>query len=117
MGSGTRTLFWKDTWLGDVPFCELFPRLYALENCKDCTVATKMHGDLAISFRRPVRGGAEALQLEKVQDMVRSKVLSNVDDRWVWDLNGEGFFRVKDARDLLDEVFLPKVNIAMRWIM
>ena len=52
----------------------LFPRLYALENCKDCTVATKMQGDLALSFRRPVRGGAEALQLENVQEMVRSKV-------------------------------------------
>ena len=74
VGSGTRTLFWKDTWLGDVPFCVLFPRLYALENCKDCTVATKMQGDLALSFRRPVRGGAEALQLENVQEMVRLKV-------------------------------------------
>ncbi|GKA78031.1 hypothetical protein Tco_0784568 [Tanacetum coccineum] len=25
-------------------------------------------------------------------------VLSNTDDRWVWDLNGEGSFHVKDAR-------------------
>ncbi|GJT44617.1 RNA-directed DNA polymerase, eukaryota [Tanacetum coccineum] len=35
---------------------------------------------------------------------------------WVWDLNGEGNFCVKDARDLLDEVFLPKENVVTRWI-
>ncbi|GKA53863.1 RNA-directed DNA polymerase, eukaryota [Tanacetum coccineum] len=46
----------------------------------------------------------------------RSKVLSNVDDRWAWDLNGGGDFCVKDARDLVDEVLLPKENVATRWI-
>nr|GEU93477.1 RNA-directed DNA polymerase, eukaryota [Tanacetum cinerariifolium] len=61
----------------------LFPRLYALDNSKDCTVASKLQGDLAHSFRRPARGGV---------------------------------FRVKDARDLLDEALLPKDNVATRWI-
>ncbi|GJU62373.1 RNA-directed DNA polymerase, eukaryota [Tanacetum coccineum] len=55
-------------------------------------------------------------QLENIQDLVRSKVLSNVDDRWAWDLNGDGDFCVKDARDLVDEVLLPKENVATRWI-
>ncbi|GKB87180.1 hypothetical protein Tco_0959452 [Tanacetum coccineum] len=113
VGSGTRTLFWKDIWLGDTPFCMLFPRLYALDNSKDCTVASKLQGDLAHSFRRPVRGGVEADQLDNIMEMVQSKVLIN---RWIWDLNGEGVFRVKDARDLLDEALFPKVNVATRWI-
>ncbi|GJV87609.1 hypothetical protein Tco_1531547 [Tanacetum coccineum] len=52
----------------------------------------------------------------KHQDLVRSKVLSNVDDRWAWDLNGGGDFCVKDACDLVDEVLLPKENVATRWI-
>ncbi|GKC18528.1 RNA-directed DNA polymerase, eukaryota [Tanacetum coccineum] len=116
VGSGMRTLFWKDIWLGDTPFCMLFPRLYALDNSKDCTVASKLQGDLAHSFRRPVRGGVEADQLDNIMEMVQSKVLSDIDDRWIWDLNGEGVFRVKDARDLLDEALLPKVNVATRWI-
>ncbi|GJV26332.1 RNA-directed DNA polymerase, eukaryota, partial [Tanacetum coccineum] len=38
------------------------------------------------------------------------------DDRWAWDLNGGGDFCVKDARDLVDEVLLPKENVATRWI-
>ncbi|GKA14429.1 RNA-directed DNA polymerase, eukaryota [Tanacetum coccineum] len=33
-------------------------------------------------FRRHVRGGVETQQLENIQDLVRSKILSNVDDRW-----------------------------------
>ncbi|GKG06792.1 RNA-directed DNA polymerase, eukaryota, partial [Tanacetum coccineum] len=33
-----------------------------------------------------------------------------------WDLNGGGDFCVKDARDLVDEVLLPKENVATRWI-
>ncbi|GJY37359.1 retrovirus-related pol polyprotein from transposon TNT 1-94 [Tanacetum coccineum] len=37
-------------------------------------------------------------------------------DRWVWDLNGEGVFRVKDVRILLDECFLPKALTATRWV-
>ncbi|GJX71177.1 RNA-directed DNA polymerase, eukaryota [Tanacetum coccineum] len=31
-------------------------------------------------------------------------------------VNGDGDFCVKDARDLVDEVLLPKENVATRWI-
>ncbi|GKC78858.1 hypothetical protein Tco_1129632, partial [Tanacetum coccineum] len=118
VGSGMQTRFWEDLWLGEVPFNELFPRLYALENNKECSVAVKMQGEIDSSFRRHVRGGVETQQLENIQDLVRSKVLSNVDDRWAWDLNGDGDFCVKDARDLVEEVLLPKDEreCCTRWI-
>ncbi|GJX54394.1 RNA-directed DNA polymerase, eukaryota [Tanacetum coccineum] len=89
-----------------------------LSHCKRRvgSVAVKMQGEIDSSFRRHVRGGVETQQLENIQDLVRSKVLSNVDDRWAWDLNGGGDFCVKDARDLVDEVLLPKENVATRWI-
>ncbi|GKB29979.1 hypothetical protein Tco_0869380 [Tanacetum coccineum] len=51
----------------------LFPLSYALDNSKDCTVASKLQGDLAHSFRRPVRGGVEADQLDNIMEMVQSK--------------------------------------------
>ena len=41
-------------------------------------------------------------------------MLSNMEDRWVWGLNGEGVFRVKDVRCLLDDSFLPKAPTATR---
>ncbi|GJV24958.1 hypothetical protein Tco_1377653 [Tanacetum coccineum] len=34
----------------------------------------------------------------------------------VWDLNGEGVFRVKDVRILLNECFLLKAPTATRWV-
>ncbi|GKA42579.1 RNA-directed DNA polymerase, eukaryota [Tanacetum coccineum] len=39
-----------------------------------------------------------------------------MEDRWFWDLNGVGVFRVKDVRNLLDESFLLKVEVPTRWI-
>nr|GEW57989.1 RNA-directed DNA polymerase, eukaryota, reverse transcriptase zinc-binding domain protein [Tanacetum cinerariifolium] len=35
--------------------------------------------------------------------------------RWSCDLNGEGMFRVKDIRLVLDDLFLPSSNEATRW--
>ncbi|GJR46464.1 RNA-directed DNA polymerase, eukaryota [Tanacetum coccineum] len=81
--------------------------------------ALKLQGiDFLSHCKRRVGSGEvwKTQQLENIQDLVRSKVLSNVDDRWAWDLNGGGDFCVKDARDLVDEVLLPKENVATRWI-
>ncbi|GJS29330.1 RNA-directed DNA polymerase, eukaryota [Tanacetum coccineum] len=57
VGNGMQTRFWKDHWIGDAPLYDLFPRLFSLEMSGDVTVATKLHGLLSDSFRRPVRGG------------------------------------------------------------
>nr|GEX91914.1 RNA-directed DNA polymerase, eukaryota [Tanacetum cinerariifolium] len=35
---------------------------------------------------------------------------------WICDLNGDGIFCVKDIRNLLDEFFLPRVNVSTRWV-
>ncbi|GJY20562.1 hypothetical protein Tco_0393128 [Tanacetum coccineum] len=71
---GYANCFWEDLWLGEVPFNELFPRLYALENNKECSVAVKMQGEIDSSFCRHL----------------------------AWDLNGGGNFVLR-ARDLVDE--------------
>ncbi|GKD53208.1 hypothetical protein Tco_1286595, partial [Tanacetum coccineum] len=51
-------------------------------------------------------------QLSLLLDTV---ILSNMDDRWFWDLNGDGVFQVKDVRSMLDEAFLPKMEVPTRW--
>ncbi|GKB67735.1 RNA-directed DNA polymerase, eukaryota [Tanacetum coccineum] len=116
VGSGLHTSFWNAIWLGDSAFSALFPRIYALETNKNCTVADKLQGPFSLSFRRPVRGGAESHQLDQLQSLIGPIILSSLDDRWRWDLNGEGIFRVQDARNLLDEFFLPKDPVATRWV-
>ncbi|GJW89447.1 RNA-directed DNA polymerase, eukaryota [Tanacetum coccineum] len=116
VGNGMRTSFWNDFWIGDSQLKYLFPRLYALESIKESSVADKLQAHIASSFRRAVRGGVETQQLNHLLDLLGSVILSNMDDRWVWDLNGDGVFRVKDARNLLDETFLPKDDVPTRWI-
>ncbi|GJV38241.1 RNA-directed DNA polymerase, eukaryota [Tanacetum coccineum] len=116
VGNGMHTRFWSDVWLGDQQLRYMFPRIYALEENKECSVAVKLQGDVEFSLRRQARGGVEAQQLVQLQDLIGSSVLVNAEDRWFWDLNGNGVFCVKDVRKLLDESFLPKDVIATRCI-
>ena len=60
--------------------------------------------------------GVESQQLDYLLGLLGSVMLSNMGDRWVWDLNGDGVFRVKDVRNLLDETFLPKAEMPTRYI-
>nr|GEU61039.1 RNA-directed DNA polymerase, eukaryota [Tanacetum cinerariifolium] len=81
VGNGLRTKFWKDLWIGDTRLCALFPRIYALETGKDCLVAEKLHS-VSASLCRAVRGGAEASQLDLLQESIQNVILSNMDNRW-----------------------------------
>ncbi|GJS54676.1 RNA-directed DNA polymerase, eukaryota [Tanacetum coccineum] len=116
VGNGLRTQFWNEVWIGDTQLRVMFPRIYALEINKDCTMADKLQFSVTSSLRRSVRGGVESSQLALLQMYIEGTLLSNMEDRWVWDLNGEGVFRVKDVRILLDECFLPKAPTATRWV-
>ncbi|GJS51298.1 hypothetical protein Tco_0624660 [Tanacetum coccineum] len=68
------------------------------------------------SLRRDVRGGEESAQLSRISDLLDTVVLSNMGDRRFWDLNGDGCFRVKDVRRLLDDMLLPKSDVPSRWV-
>nr|GEZ67674.1 RNA-directed DNA polymerase, eukaryota [Tanacetum cinerariifolium] len=63
-----------------------------------------------------VKGGIEEQQFEQLNDLINSVSLSNSKDRWVSDLNGDGVFRVKDVRNLLDGFFLPRAEAPTRWV-
>nr|GEY70953.1 RNA-directed DNA polymerase, eukaryota [Tanacetum cinerariifolium] len=116
VGKGKCTSFWNDLWIGDSLLKLSFPRLYALEEKKHISVADKMRTSFSFSFRRPVRGGVESQQHDHLSVLLDSIILSNMEDIWFWDLNGDGVFRVKDVRILLDEAFLPKMEVPTRWI-
>ena len=116
MGNGLLTRFWSDIWVGDTQLSLRFPRIYALELNKDVCVAEKLQSSVDLSLRRSVRGGVESHQLEQLLELLGSVTLSNSCDRWYWDLNGNGVFCVKDVRNLLDDFFLPKADVATRWI-
>nr|GFC18831.1 RNA-directed DNA polymerase, eukaryota [Tanacetum cinerariifolium]GFC18843.1 RNA-directed DNA polymerase, eukaryota [Tanacetum cinerariifolium] len=49
-------------------------------------------------------------------DDLNSVTLSASTDRWIYDLNGDGMFCVKEVRTILDDIFLPSAADAMRWV-
>ncbi|GKB17462.1 RNA-directed DNA polymerase, eukaryota [Tanacetum coccineum] len=99
VGDGLSTCFWEETWMGNRPLKLMFPRIYALESNKLCTVAEKCHPNtLDQTFRRNIRGGVESHQYMQLQDLIGAVSLSNSTDRWVWDLNGNGDFMVMCLR-------------------
>ncbi|GJY85135.1 RNA-directed DNA polymerase, eukaryota [Tanacetum coccineum] len=52
------------------------------------SVAVKL-SSVTSSLRRPVRGGSESSQLSLLQEYIEGTILSSLEDRWVWDLNGK----------------------------
>ncbi|GJZ50175.1 RNA-directed DNA polymerase, eukaryota [Tanacetum coccineum] len=91
--------------------------MYALEESKSISVADKLGlSSLYLSFRRPPRGGIEQESFNLLCQSVRGLVLSNIEDRWSWSLEGSGLFSVKSSRAYIDDLLLPKADAATRWI-
>nr|GEU36812.1 RNA-directed DNA polymerase, eukaryota [Tanacetum cinerariifolium] len=117
VGNGLNTRFWRDTWLVDSPLSTRFPCMYALEKNKEISVAAKWGDSLFDhSFRRQVWDGGESQQWADLLSLLGTFLLSPSIDRWVCNLNGDGSFRVKDFRSVLDDLILPSSNMATRWV-
>ncbi|PWA78971.1 RNA-directed DNA polymerase, eukaryota, Reverse transcriptase zinc-binding domain protein [Artemisia annua] len=75
------------------PLKMCFPRVFALELNKNISVAHKKEqGTTVISFRRAPRSGIEATQWEEIKQIIDSVCLSSMEDRWIWSVNGSGYF-------------------------
>ncbi|GKD28305.1 RNA-directed DNA polymerase, eukaryota, partial [Tanacetum coccineum] len=116
IGDGYCTRFWYDNWICDKSLRDRFPRLFALEMEKEVSVAVKMGASVADSFRRFVRDGSERHQMLDLISMLESVSLSSAQDRWICDLSGDGEFRVKEVRNILDDLFLPSQLESTRWV-
>ncbi|GJS71298.1 zf-CCHC domain-containing protein [Tanacetum coccineum] len=80
-------------------------------------VADKLGTLFSLSlFSRPPRGGIEQESFNLLCQSVRGLVLSNIEDRWSWSLEGSGLFSVKSSRAYIDDLLLPKADAATRWI-
>nr|GEW51182.1 RNA-directed DNA polymerase, eukaryota [Tanacetum cinerariifolium] len=101
-------------WIGDSRLCLAFPRLYALENNKDCTVAVKMNGTFVSSFRRdvvlnPRSSPSSLISLIQWFCPIRTIVGSGT-------LMVKVFFRLKMPVSCLMTFFPPKADTPTRWV-
>ncbi|GJZ41692.1 RNA-directed DNA polymerase, eukaryota, reverse transcriptase zinc-binding domain protein [Tanacetum coccineum] len=117
VGNGVSTKFWEDKWCEEGVLKDRFPRVYALEMCKNSSVASKSSmPSLSSSFRRNPRGGCELEQFLKVEDLVKKVTLAPMSDRWIWKLENTGEFSVASVRRKIDEKMMSSLNCNTRWV-
>nr|GEW31295.1 zinc finger, CCHC-type [Tanacetum cinerariifolium] len=87
IGDGSSISFWDDSWCGGRPLKDMFPRVYALDGNKLCTVAQRINvEDWSSVLKRPPRGGAKSNQYDELILAIRDVVLSDSVDGWIWEL-------------------------------
>nr|GEW74325.1 RNA-directed DNA polymerase, eukaryota [Tanacetum cinerariifolium] len=88
VGNGHNTRFWLDTWILDMP----------------------------LSVRFPYSGWDRTSVVDGFAVILCTVTLFPSIDRWICDLNGEGVFRVKEIRSILDDLLLPSSSESTRWV-
>ncbi|GJZ57312.1 hypothetical protein Tco_0612806 [Tanacetum coccineum] len=66
VGNGMSTSFWHDQWLGDSCLRLSYPRLFALENNKVCSVAAKMSAPFVSSLRWLRKIGGQQIPIKGI---------------------------------------------------
>jgi hypothetical protein len=106
VGDGSDTSFWYDRWLGDVPFCDRFRRLFDLTENKFMSVAnlfsvdSEQWGDMW-RWRRRLWQWEEEMLAECRTLLLDVLLFPNVSDRWVWLPAPSDGYTVRGAYNLL----------------
>ncbi|GKE53380.1 hypothetical protein Tco_1488536 [Tanacetum coccineum] len=116
MRNGFDTSFWQDVWRGEDDFKSAYPRVYALDTRKCINVAEKMtRENLGFSFCRNPRSGIEQAQFLHLLARLEGFNLVDIQDRWVWSLEGSGEFFIASVRKMIDDHWLQNVSTKTRW--
>ncbi|GJZ00491.1 RNA-directed DNA polymerase, eukaryota [Tanacetum coccineum] len=86
VGDGHSISFFEKSWCGGRSLKEKFPRVYALEVNKSCTVSQRINiEDWPSMLRRSPRGGAESNQLDELLELRLDKLptLANMDKKGI----------------------------------
>nr|GEW04585.1 RNA-directed DNA polymerase, eukaryota [Tanacetum cinerariifolium] len=65
---------------------------------------------------KSIRGGIELVQLNELRAILDSVSLSHSHDRWICNASSDGSFRVKDIRNLIDDLILPSGSVQTKWM-
>ncbi|GJW28107.1 RNA-directed DNA polymerase, eukaryota [Tanacetum coccineum] len=105
-----------DYWLGDVPLCSRFNRLFHLDRDKNCLVKDRfVTGAWSWNWFRPINGGRALADLNSLLMELGSITLSNKADSVSSSLSSGGSYSVSDVRKHIDDCLLLNPLPCTRW--
>ena len=114
VNNGTSTQFWHETWMGNTPLKNQFPRLFRLALNKDCMIRDCWNNGWDLAWSRSITSGTNVNHLSTLSNMLATCSLTDSDDTWTWSL-GSPSFTVKCTRDHIDKCTLPDGGFETRW--
>nr|GEX45040.1 RNA-directed DNA polymerase, eukaryota, reverse transcriptase zinc-binding domain protein [Tanacetum cinerariifolium] len=119
VGDGSSIRFWKDTWLGNEPFCIRYNRLFHLASFKDCSIQDRIsNGSWNWDWSMPLVTCRSKSEFDKL-----ILYIANLDedemadsDSCIWSLSHDGIFSVNMVRKLIDDLSLPTISPSTRWL-
>ncbi|KAK9951574.1 hypothetical protein M0R45_007012 [Rubus argutus] len=106
VGDGRIVRFWEDIWIGDKPFCEIFPRLFRLSRLYNASIDSLVSPstipvDWNFGFRRNLND-VEALEVSGLLGLIERVVLQDSKkDTKKWNLETSGAFTCTSFRNFL----------------
>ncbi|GJW36657.1 RNA-directed DNA polymerase, eukaryota [Tanacetum coccineum] len=84
LGNGNKIAFWDDNWIGGNILNDLYPRMYALENCKKVTVSLKLaNTNLDVLWIWSLKGSGE-FSVASIRKAIINKRISDVNSKTRW---------------------------------
>ncbi|XP_021995406.1 uncharacterized protein LOC110892557 [Helianthus annuus] len=124
VGNGEHIRFWLDKWVGDLPFVERWPHLFALESVKNCRVVERMgsrqgNDGYTWNWVRTPESDVEIKEWQECQEVINMVRLSNKKDAWIWDIDRPKGFSMNSVKKALisdrESCFLPKFEWS-KWV-
>ncbi|XP_071728629.1 uncharacterized protein [Rutidosis leptorrhynchoides] len=115
IGSGDKTAFWLEHWIGQDKLCNLFPRIFRLETVREVSIKDRIKAtDSGLMFewswsREP--NGRTNSELQAMIDLLSGFSFANCpSDTWSWGLASNGTFTVKKLTNLLESNMLDRYS-------
>nr|GEY81883.1 RNA-directed DNA polymerase, eukaryota, reverse transcriptase zinc-binding domain protein [Tanacetum cinerariifolium] len=120
VGDGSLFRFGLDYWIGATILKTMFPRLFFLELHKQCTICdifSSNNGSQQFNFnwRRPIRNGPEATQLNGLLGLLSDFVIVGTPDEWACFFISSKTYTVALIRKQLEHSLLSSNGEAIRW--
>ncbi|KAD4179295.1 hypothetical protein E3N88_27886 [Mikania micrantha] len=106
VGDGRSLKFWSDLWIGEIPLCFKFKKLFKLERNKLCSIHERMSiastgQELKWEWSRVPNEEQQKEELEALEALLSDLKLSTNKDRWVWLGSNDMVFSVKSLKQRL----------------